>query len=141
MNNLTKIKISVEINEQIKRVWRYFTYPTHVCRWNYASDEWHNPEAISDFVVNGKFSYRMEAKDGSFGFDFSGTFVEIKEYEKIVYVLDDNRRVEINFTVDGNKVIVTEEFEAEEINSLELQQMGWQSILNNFKKLCENFSE
>ena len=141
MNSRIKIKISVEINESIKRVWRYFTFPAHVCRWNHASDDWHCPEAVSEFAVNGKFSYRMEAKDGSFGFDFSGTFLEIIEYEKIVYILDDNRKVEINFVVDGDKVIVTEEFEAEEINSIELQQMGWQAILNNFKNLCENFSE
>ncbi len=138
MNSFAKIKISAEINSNIEKVWEYWTKPIHICNWNFASDEWCAPNAELDFRVNGKFVYRMEAKDGSFGFDFSGTFLEIINYEKIVYVLDDDRKVEIVFEVQDDKIIIFEEFEAETINSLELQEFGWQAILNNFKKYCEN---
>ncbi len=138
MSNFQKIKISVEINSNIDKVWEYWTVPKHVCNWNYASDDWHNPSAISDFTENGKFVYRMEAKDGSFGFDFSGKFLEIIEKKMILILLDDDRKVELNFDAKDDSVVVFEEFEAENVNPLELQEFGWQSILNNFKKYCEN---
>jgi hypothetical protein len=84
-----------------------------------------------------KFCWRMEAKDGSFGFDFTGTYQFVKTYEMIQYLLDDGRHVEIVFEAGTDQVTVTETFEAENMNSLELQQQGWQAILNNFKKHVE----
>lgn len=125
------------IESDIKRAWDCFTMPEHIVQWNFASPEWHCPSAENDLRVGGKFCYRMEAKDGSFGFDFWGIYDEIIPYEKIAYTLGDNRKVEILFQVEDGKVIVIEDFETEKANSEELQRQGWQAILDNFKKHTE----
>lgn len=131
------IKIQTEIKSDIKRVWECFTLPIHVTQWNFASPEWHCPKAENDLKVGGKFNYRMEAKDGSFGFDFWGIYDEIIPYGKIAYTLGDNRKVEIRFKPEENSVIVEEDFETEDENSAELQRTGWQAILDNFKNYTE----
>lgn len=131
------IKIQTEIKSEIKRVWECFNLPMHVTQWNFASPEWHCPKAENDLKVGGKFNYRMEAKDGSFGFDFWGIYDEIIPYEKIAYTLGDNRKVEIRFKQEENTVIVEEDFETEDENSAELQRTGWQAILDNFKNYTE----
>ncbi len=138
MSTKAIINIKTTVNAPISKVWDYFTYPEDVMNWNFASGDWHCPKADNTFEVGGKFNYRMEAKDGSFGFDLTGTFVAINEHELLVYKLDDNRMVSVNFIDNGLSVEVQQSFEAEEQNSLELQENGWLAILNNFKKYCEN---
>lgn len=131
------IKIKTEIKSDIKYVWDCFTLPEHIVNWNFASADWKCPKAENDLKVGGKFNYRMEAEDGSFGFDFWGIYDEIIPYEKIAYTLGDNRKVEIRFKSEENSVIVEEDFETEDENTVELQRAGWQAILDNFKKHTE----
>jgi uncharacterized protein YndB with AHSA1/START domain len=104
MENKTKITITTALNEPIEKVWDYFTNPIHIIKWNHASDDWHSTKAINDLRVGGKFEYRMEAKDGSFGFDFFGFYDKIIDFKLIEYTLGDDRKVSINFTNDGNEV-------------------------------------
>jgi uncharacterized protein YndB with AHSA1/START domain len=107
-------------------------------KWNNASNDWHTPRAENDLKVGGKFLYRMEAKDGSSGFNFDGTYEQVKINELIVYSLTDGRKVEVIFTKDNDtRTKMTTAFEAENTNSIEMQRHGWQAILNNFKKYVE----
>ena len=131
------IMIEATINASAEKVWDLLTNPEHIIRWNNASDDWHTPRAENDLRAGGRFLSRMEARDGSSGFDFSGIYTEVKRPEKIGYTLDDGRRVQILLVSRGNTTMVKESFEAEQENSVELQQKGWQSILNNFKKYVE----
>ena len=137
----TTDKPSVTIEATIKapaaKVWEYWTKPEHLVKWNHASDDWHTVKAENDLREGGKFSARMEAKDESFGFDFWGIYDVVKENEYIEYTLGDERKVKIIFTGDENETQVTETFEAENTNSLEMQKSGWQAILDNFKKYTE----
>ena len=139
MKTLEKAVIAVEatINGPVEKVWETWTKPEHITQWNNASDEWHTPRAENDLRVGGSFVCRMEAKDGSFGFDFGGVYDAIRNNEYIEYTLGDGRKVQITFTPRGNKTKVVESFEAENTNSLELQKVGWQAILDNFKKYTE----
>lgn len=137
----TKLTVQVTVHAPIEKVWNLWTDPKHITGWNNASDDWHTPKAENDLRVGGKFLSRMEAKDGSFGFDFSGTYTNVKPLKKIEYTLEDDRNVQISFAAEGDKTIVTEIFEAEQENSEELQQAGWQSILDNFKKYTEAFGK
>lgn len=140
MENTNKTLITVEtlIDAPVAQVWETFTQPEHIINWNFASEDWCSPKAENDLQVGGKFSLRMEAKDGSFGFDFEGTYTEVKEYELVVYKLADDRTVRIEFNIKDEKTHVKEVFGAEDTNPVELQQQGWQSILNNFKKYTES---
>ncbi len=132
------ITVEATINSNINKVWEMWTKPEHVTQWCFASNDWHAPSSTCDFKVGGKTSTRMEAKDGSFGFDFWGTYDEIVINKKIAITMGDERKWDIYFSdVDGGVKIV-EEFEAESENPLEMQQAGWQMILNNFKTYVEN---
>lgn len=122
----------------VEKVWKFWSQPEHITQWNNASDDWHTPSATNDLKAGGKFSYRMEAKDGSFGFDFGGEYNEVKAHERIVYTLGDGRKVNVTFSPEGNATKVTETFEAEQTNSPEMQKGGWQAILDNFKKYVES---
>ncbi len=133
----TEITVSATVNVPLKKVWQFWTLPEHITQWNFASEDWHAPKAENDLRAGGKFSSRMEAKDGSFGFDFWGVYDEIKENELIAYTMGDGRKAKISFINEGNTTKVIETFEAESENSIELQQGGWQAILNNFKKYSE----
>jgi uncharacterized protein YndB with AHSA1/START domain len=133
----TPITVSATINAPIEKIWQYWTMPEHITQWNYASEEWHSPRAENDFQVGGRFVTRMEAKDGSMGFDFSGVNSEIRQHEHLGYTLDDGRKVVVSFKASENQTEVTETFDPESVNPRELQQMGWQAILNNFKKYVE----
>lgn len=136
---MENIKIDITILKPVQTVWQYFIEPKHITRWNFANDNWHCPKADSDFREGGKFSYRMEAKDGSFGFDYTGTFVEIVPEKLIKYRLDDGRNVEVYFnSLDAATTEVVEIFEPEPANSREMQRDGWYAILNNFHKYVEN---
>ncbi len=133
----TVITVNSTVNAPVETVWEYWTKPEHITQWNNASDDWHTPRAENDLRVGGIFSCRMEAKDGSFGFDFGGVYDSVIPNEYIEYTLGDGRKVIVKFEADGNKTEVTENFEAEGTNSVELQKRGWQAILENFKKYTE----
>jgi len=139
MNTDTDSTITVEttVHEPIEKVWKYWTEPQHITKWNNASDDWHTPFSENDLRAGGKFISRMEAKDGSFGFDFGGIYDEVKLHEVISYILGDGRKVRITFIDQQYETKITEVFEAEKTNSIELQQKGWQAILDNFKKYTE----
>ena len=134
------ITLSTEVRGSIKSVWELWTSPEHIVHWNFAADSWHAPAAVNDLQVGGKFSYRMEAKDGSEGFDFSGVYSEIIEPEVIAYTMDDGRTARVTFEALGESTVVTEVFEPETMNAHELQQAGWQMILDNFKRYAESRS-
>jgi len=138
METATKtITVESKVNAPVQKVWKLWTEPSHIKNWNNASDDWHTPAAENDLKVGGKFSIRMEAKDGSFGFDFGGVYNEVKPNQTIAYTIGDGRKVKIIFDGKGNETKVTETFEAENENSLDLQRNGWQAILDNFKKYVE----
>lgn len=135
MNN--PISVSTIIAAPITKTWTAFTTPSNIEKWNYASDDWHCPKAINDFQEGGKFCYTMAAKDGSFEFDFTGTFTEIIPEKFIAIALDDQRKMEVHFSEENGQTTVIEKFEAENENPREMQEMGWQMILDNFKKHVE----
>ena len=135
-----KITISTYVNASLEKVWNCWTEPSCVIQWNAASDDWHTTKAENDLLVGGKFNYRMEAKDGSFGFDFWGIYSKIIPQELIEITLGDERKVWINFSQTDEGILVEESFEAEDENSAELQKNGWQAILNNFKKHVEKLT-
>ncbi len=134
------ITVETSIKAPIEKVWEFWTNPQHITNWNFATDEWCCPSAINDLRPNGEFNWRMEAKDGSMGFDFTGKYDEVKLNELITYKMTDGRTVAINFLEFNNEVKLTEAFEAEGIHSGEQQRAGWQAILENFKKYVETNS-
>lgn len=135
---MTQITIETTIQAPIEKVWDCWIAPEHITKWNSASPDWHSPRAQNDVRVGGTFNIRMEAKDGSAGFDFEGTYDEVIPHEKILYHMSDGRKVEVLFSkVHDNETLVTETFDAETENSEELQRAGWQSILDNFKRYAE----
>lgn len=127
------ITVKTTLNASLEEVWSKFTQPKHVVHWNFASDDWHCPKAENHLEVGQNFVYTMASKDGEMSFDFVGTYQEIIPMRKIVYHIADGRKVTVKFQVMDNQVILTENFEPENIHSLDLQRSGWQSILNNFK--------
>lgn len=137
MKDKQTITIKIAVNVPVEKVWRYWTEPEHIKKWNSASEDWHTPIAENDLRTGGKFFSRMEAKDGSFGFDFGGVYDEVELYKVISYTLDDGRKVRINFANRENFTEITETFEAESTNPIEMQQGGWQAILDNFKKYAD----
>ena len=135
--NKTTITVESTVNAPAEKVWKIFTSPEHITKWNTASPDWHTPRAENDLRVGGRFVSRMEAKDGSFGFDFGGTYTEVKTNQLIAYTMDDGRKANVIFTGSGNSTKVSTAFEAENENPVELQRGGWQAILDNFKKYVE----
>lgn len=141
---MQKIKIETIINTSIQKVWKHWNEPESIKGWAYASDTWEAPYAENDVKVGGRFLTRMSAKDGSASFDFTGTYTEVIEFSKIKYLMDKdesesaNRECEIIFTDLGNGTTkIEEEFDAESLNSAEMQKAGWSAILENFKKFVE----
>ncbi len=133
----TMISIGTVINAKLTKTWECWTKPEHIVHWNFASDEWCCPSATNELVPGTEFAWRMEAKDGSIGFDFTGTYDQVVEEEFISYTMSDGRKVEISFVEENSTVKLNESFEAEGSNSDELQRAGWQAILENFKKYVE----
>jgi len=133
----TLITVEATVNAPIEKIWEYWAKPEHITRWSAASDDWHTPRAENDLRTGGAFNSRMEAKDGSFGFDFGGVYDEVKDYELIRYTMGDGRTVEVIFSTQGGSTHITETFEAEGTNPIEMQRGGWQAILDNFKKYTE----
>ncbi len=133
-----EIAIETTVDAPIDRVWAAWVTPDDITQWNFASDEWCCPNATIDLTIGGKFNYRMEAKDGSMGFDFDGTFISLDPESAIEYALADGRTVKITFTQTDTGVRVIETFDAEDEHSAEQQRQGWQCILDNFKAHVEN---
>ena len=133
----TLITIEASINAPAETVWKAWSNPEDIMKWNSASDDWHTTKAENDLRAGGKFLSRMEAKDGSFGFDFAGIYTHVKPHELIAYTLGDGRKVTVNFASEGMATRIKTEFEAEGENPVEMQQAGWQAILDNFKKYVE----
>lgn len=131
------ITVETLVNASIEKVWQFWTEPNHIKKWCTASEDWHTTKAENDLTIGGKFLSRMEAKDGSFSFDFEGIYTDIITNEKISYTILDDRKVDITFSQKENGVQITETFEPESHNPLEMQQQGWQAILNNFKTYTE----
>ena len=136
-SQVSSITIEATVQAPVEKVWKFWTAPEHIVKWNNASEDWHTPRAENDLRPGGKFLSRMEAKDGSFGFDFGGVYDEVRTHELIAYTLGDGRKVKIEFSSKANETKIVEIFEAENVNSIEIQRTGWQSILNNFKKYSE----
>jgi uncharacterized protein YndB with AHSA1/START domain len=132
-----KITVETTIAAPIERVWRAWTTPEDIKKWNAASDDWHTTEASVDLHVGGAFSSRMEAKDGSMGFDFAGTYTKLVEHELIECEFGD-RLLRVEFSAGPDAITVRETFDAEADNSEEMQRSGWQAILNNFKRHVES---
>lgn len=132
-----RITIKTVVSADIKKVWDYYTLPKHITKWNFAIDSWQCPSASNDLRIGGKYSARMEAKDGSFGFDFEAVYDELIVNKKIAYTMTDGRQAIIEFNEVKNQTEVIIAFDAEQQNSLDLQRDGWQAILNNFKKYTE----
>lgn len=139
METKNKITVTVEntVKAPVEKVWRFWTEPRHIRNWAYAMDTWHTPFAENDLQVGGKFVSRMEARDGSVGFDFNGIYDAIVPNKYIEYTLADNRKVKITFSGNDKETKIVQDFEAEETNPVEMQKDGWQAILNNFKKYTE----
>lgn len=135
--NTTKIKVEASISATPAKVWDFYTKPEHITKWNFASDDWHCPGAKNDLRVGGKYSSRMEAKDGSFGFDFEAVYDEVTEQKSFTYTMTDGRVATTTFEANGDETNVVIVFDAEDQNPVEMQKGGWQAILNNFKKYAE----
>ena len=136
-NQSTKVTVQAVIQAPVDKVWRYWTEPEHITKWYQPSEEWHAPRAENDLRAGGKFVTRMEAKDGSAGFDFGGTYDSVKLHEEISYTLGDGREVGIAFIDQGDATKVVETFDPESANPVEFQQAGWQAIVDSFKKYAE----
>lgn len=133
----TVITVETTVKAPIVKVWEYWTSPEHVIKWNNPSEDWHTPFGENDLRPGGRFSYRMEAKDGSQGFDFGGVYDNVQPHELIEYTLEDGRKVVIHFKTTGNETQLNETFEAEDTHPVEIQRNGWQAILNSFKNYTE----
>lgn len=134
---MDKIKVQATILTNKQKVWDYYTKPEHITKWNFASDDWCCPSASNDLKVGGRYVARMEAKDGSFGFDFDATYTEINEGDEFSYVFGE-RYSTVEFNEQEGQTIVTITFDPETQNPIELQKQGWQAILDNFKKYTES---
>lgn len=135
--SLEKIIVEAKIEAGIQKVWEYYTNPSHIINWNFADPSWHCPSASNDLKVGGNYVARMEAKDGSFGFDFEAMYTEVHPLESFTYEFG-GREAKVDFQQDGNSTSVKITFDPETENPIELQQAGWQAILNNFKNYAEN---
>ncbi len=128
------ITVKTTLSTSLEDVWNKFTQPEHIINWNFASYDWHCPKAKNHLEVGQNFVFTMASKDGEMSFDFVGTYQEVVPLKKLVYLIADGRKVTVKLDVMNNQVILTENFEPENIHSVELQRGGWQSILDNFKK-------
>ncbi|MFJ7973334.1 SRPBCC family protein [Psychrobacillus sp. NPDC096389] len=136
-DNNSKLTIEAIVHAPVDKVWEFWTEPNHLTKWNSPSEDWHTTFAENDLRVGGNFLSRMEAKDGSFGFDFAGVYDEVKLHEFISYTLGDERKVEITFLKQEDNTKIIQKFDPETENPIEMQQQGWQAILDNFKKYAE----
>ncbi len=135
--DIESITVMVVVEAPVERVWRAFTTAEEIVQWNQASEDWHTPRAENDLTPGGRFRYRMESRDGSSGFDFSGAYDSVEINERIEYTMEDGRKVSVRFFPVKDVTLVVETFDAERIHSLDQQRDGWQAILDHFKKYVE----
>ena len=132
-----KITVEATINADIKKTWDYYTLPEHITKWNFADPSWHCPSASNDMKIGGKYLARMEAKDGSFGFDFEAYYTEFNLGNSFTYEFGDRVCTIEMAELETNQTAIKITFEPETENPIDLQQQGWQLILNNFKSYTE----
>lgn len=137
---MEKITIQCNVNAPVSEVWEFWNASNHITQWNFAAEDWHCPHAENDLKVGGRLKSRMEAKDGSFGFDFEATYDEVVDLKKISYTIADGRKVYNTFEEQAGTTKITTVFEAETQNPIEMQKGGWQAILDNFKAYAEGQS-
>lgn len=137
MENKTAITVEATINHPVDLVWKHWTEPKSIMLWCNASDDWHAPYADNDLRIDGTFKTTMASKDGVHSFDFEGVYTNVIQHELIEYKMSDGREVKVSFADLGDKTKVTETFDPENMNPVEMQKAGWQAILDNFKKYCE----
>jgi uncharacterized protein YndB with AHSA1/START domain len=137
MTKESTITVTTDVNAPVEKVWSLWSGPDHITKWATPSDDWHTVRAENDLRKGGEFVSRMEAKDGSFGFDFGGVYDDVRENESIEYTLGDGRKVVTTFTADGDKTRIVQTFDPESENPREMQQGGWQAILDSFKRYAE----
>ncbi|MEA4869191.1 hypothetical protein SDC9_76432 [bioreactor metagenome] len=139
MEEQERIRITVETTVAVspELAWTYWTEPRHITQWNQASEDWHTPSAEQDVRVGGKFSSRMESKDGQYGFDFWGVYNAVEPYHLLASTLGDGRKVSVLFEAVSGGTKITETFEAETEYSVDLQRTGWQAILDSYKRYVE----
>jgi uncharacterized protein YndB with AHSA1/START domain len=136
INETITLQITVAVS--LETAWKYWTNPQHIQQWNFADPSWHCPAATNDLRIGGSFNYRMAARDGSFAFDFEGIYDAVEPEALIAYHLADGRSVRITFeSTNDEQVIVTQTFDAETENPIDMQRSGWQAIMDNYKRLVE----
>lgn len=133
----SKITVKTLVHADLDTVWKCYTDPQHITGWNFASADWHCPSVTSHLAPGGLYTARMEARDGSAGFDFQAVYDEIIDHQKISYTMTDGREAETTFRPEGDSVVITTIFDAEHSHPVELQQQGWQAILDQFKQYTE----
>lgn len=138
MAQVTKITVEATVNAPIAKVWKAWNTPSDIMQWNAADPSWHCPGSENDLRTGGKFKNRMEAKDGSFGFDFEGTYDKVEQHKEITYTMSDGRTATTLFSEQAGKTRIATTFDAETENDPEFQKQGWQAILNNFIKYVES---
>lgn len=132
-----KITVTATVHADRKKVWDYYNRPEHITKWNFADPSWHCPSASNDLRVGGKYAARMEAKDGSFGFDFEAVYDEVVDGEKFTYTMPNGRQASVSFKKNGDQTEVDVTFDPETEHPIEMQKNGWQAILNSFKGYTE----
>ncbi|MEN0057096.1 MAG: SRPBCC family protein [Mucilaginibacter sp.] len=135
--NNTTVTVAATVNAPVQKVWDLWNNPEHITKWAHASDDWHAPYADNDARTGGTFKTTMAAKDGSFSFDFGGTYTNVQDNSLIEYTMDDSRKVSVIFENIDGATKITETFDPESTNPIEMQRGGWQAILDNFKKYAE----
>lgn len=134
----TQITVATTVNAPVAKVWDAWTLPEHITKWNSASEDWHTPYAENDLRTGGSFKSTMAAKDGSMSFDFAGVYSNVDLHKVIEYGMADGRQVKVVFSTEGGQTTVVESFDPESVNSLDMQRMGWQAIMDNFKRYTES---
>jgi uncharacterized protein YndB with AHSA1/START domain len=138
MAQITRITVEAATHVPVAKVWEAWNTPSDIMQWNAADPSWHSPSSENDLTVGGKFKHRMEAKDGSFGFDFEGTYNKVDLHKEITYTMGDGRKATTLFEEQNGKTTIATTFDAETENDPEFQKQGWQAILNNFVKYIES---
>lgn len=134
-----RMTITASVQADRKKVWDCYTSPEHITQWNFADPSWHCPAATNDLTVGGRYVARMEARDGSFGFDFDAIYTEVVMEETFTYEFG-GRQATVSFTESNGHVVITVTFDPETQHSIELQRKGWQAILDNFKRYAESLT-
>src|SRR5688500_18432913 len=134
----TNITVQTTVEKPVEKVWESWNEPRHIKQWCHASDDWHAPYSENDLRKDGTFKTTMAAKDGSFSFDYGGVYTNVQTNKVIEYVMTDGWKVKTVFDSNGNETKVTETFDPESENPIDMQRAGWQAILENFKKYTES---